>query len=326
MEWERFCEYATTCREGGGFANVRPCLDKNIFYYTGKTSKGRFLKNMKRPVYYFLIIILFYFIGSVIYTIVSAYKVPENNLDSFLKSEDKTPKRYVVFLGDSITHGTVSYNYVQSLSENPKLKNFTFVNEGINSRLTYQILEKVDDTIRLSPEHIFILIGTNDAKAALNEEEYKGYNSLWNLPEVPNISTYEKNLKVIVALLKAETKAKIHLISIPVLGESLNSIPLKQSIAYSNVIRNIAKESNSYYIPLNETLVADLKNRPDQTEGEYTRNTLKMYWIIFKHFGLFQSWDKISDQSDLIFMTDGIHMNSRAGKILEEMIQKDLKE
>ncbi|WP_244288447.1 SGNH/GDSL hydrolase family protein [Leptospira dzoumogneensis] len=281
---------------------------------------------MKRSIYSFLIIIILYFIGSIIYTIISAYKVPENNLDSFLKSEDRTPKRFVVFLGDSITHGTVSHNYVQSLSEEPNLKKFTFVNEGINSRLTYQILEKLDDTIRLAPEHIFILIGTNDAKASLNEEEYEGYHSLWNLPEVPTISTYEKNLRKIVSLLKAETNAKIHLISIPVLGESLDSTPLKQSITYSNIIRNIAKESNSYYIPLNETLVADLKNRPNRTGNTYSRNIMKMYWIIFKHFGLFQSWDKISDQSDLIFMTDGIHMNSRAGKILEDMIQKDLKE
>ncbi|WP_244243565.1 SGNH/GDSL hydrolase family protein [Leptospira andrefontaineae] len=281
---------------------------------------------MKRSVYLSLSIILLYFIGSVIYTIRSAYKVPKNNIESFLKSENKKSDRPIVFLGDSITHGTVSYDYIRSLSENPKLKNFTFVNEGINSRLTYQILEKVTDTIRLDPEHIFILIGTNDAKSALSEEEYNGYNSLWKLPEVPSIASYEKNLREIVSLLKTKTKAKIHLISIPVLGEGLDSIPLKQSVTYSEIIQKIAKESNSSYLPLNETMLAELNKLPNRPENVYTRNTLKLYWTIFKHYGLFQSWDHISEQSKLVFMTDGIHMNSKAGKILEDMIQKDLSE
>ncbi|TGL64152.1 SGNH/GDSL hydrolase family protein [Leptospira sarikeiensis] len=281
---------------------------------------------MKRLVYTSLIIALLYFIGSVIYTIKSAYKVPTNNLDSFLKSQDKKAERFVVFLGDSITHGTVSYDYVQSLSEDPRLKHFTFVNEGINSRLTYQILEKVDDTIRLNPEHIFILIGTNDAKSALSEEEYTGYNSLWKLPEVPSITSYEKNLRKIVSSLKENTKAKIHLISLPVLGEVLNSIPLKRSVDYSEIIKKIAEGSNSSYLPLNETLLAELQKHPDRPENIYTRNTVRLYWTIFKHYGFFQSWDQLSEQSNQLFMTDGIHMNSKSGKILEEMIRKDLNE
>ncbi|MGJ4786541.1 SGNH/GDSL hydrolase family protein [Leptospira koniambonensis] len=281
---------------------------------------------MKRFLYSVFALFIIYFIASAIYTSSSAYKVPKNNLDSFLHSEDKTPKKFVLFLGDSITHGTVSFNYVRNLSENPSLEKFTFVNEGINSRLTYQILEKIPDAVRLSPEHIFILIGTNDAKAALNEEEYKSYNKLWKLPEVPNISTYEKNLREIVNSLKSETHSKIHLISIPVLGEALDSAPLKQSIAYSEIIRKIAKDSGVSYLPFNESLVTELQKEPNHPEKIYAKNTPRLYWTVYKHFGLFQSWDQISEQAGRTFLTDDIHINEKAGKILLGMIQKELTE
>lgn len=284
------------------------------------------LVRMKRFTYSILALLGIYFIGSAIYTGSSAYKVPKNNLDSFLHSTDQSSKKFILFLGDSITHGTVSFDYVRALSENSSLQNFTFVNEGINSRLTYQILEKIPDAVRLSPEHVFILIGTNDAKAALNEEEYKSYNKLWNLPEIPNISTYEKNLKKIVLSLQSETHAKIHLISIPVLGEALVSAPLKQSIAYSGIIRKIAKDSGVSYLPFNETLVAELQKEPNHPEKMYAKNTPRLYWTVYKHFGLFQSWDRISEQSGRIFMTDDIHINERAGKILLGLIQKELEE
>ncbi|MEI1279741.1 SGNH/GDSL hydrolase family protein [Leptospira venezuelensis] len=281
---------------------------------------------MKRFLYSILTLFFIYLISSAIYTNFAARKVPKNNLDSFLNSADKSSKKFVLFLGDSITHGTVSFDYVRALSENPSLQKFTFVNEGVNSRLTYQILEKVPNSVSLSPEHIFILIGTNDAKAALNEEEYKGYNKLWNLPEIPNITTYEKNLRKIVHSLKAETHSKIHLISIPVLGEALESSPLKQSIAYSEIIHKIAKESGVSYLPFNEALVAELQKEPNHPEKEYAKNTPRLFWAIYRHFGLFQTWDQISEQSGRIFLTDDIHINERAGNILLEMIQKELTE
>ncbi len=253
-----------------------------------------------------------------------AEKVPANNVEAFLNSTDKSPKRFVVFLGDSITHAGVSHDYVSDLAQNPSLKRFTMVNEGINSRLTYQILEKLEDTIRLNPEHIFILIGTNDLLASLSEEEFEEYQELWKLKEVPTLATYERNLNKIVSILKKGTQAKLHLISIPPLGENLESIPLQKTIEYRDIMKKTAEEYEVSYLPLNETLIRELRKYPNQDSNTYYKNTPLIYWVIFKRYTFFQSWDSLSDQSGNRFMTDNIHLNARAGKILEEMIQEEL--
>ncbi|WP_233441009.1 hypothetical protein [Leptospira biflexa] len=73
---------------------------------------------MKR-IPYFLIFLLFTLESCVIF---QATKVPSNNTKNTLAGDvSKSPK--IVFLGDSITHGRVSYDYVESIRNHPKLQN-----------------------------------------------------------------------------------------------------------------------------------------------------------------------------------------------------------
>lgn len=253
-----------------------------------------------------------------------ATKTPSNNAEAFLMSTIDPSKKIVLFMGDSITHGAVSYNYVEKLSKDNEFSHFIFINEGINSQFAYHQLNKVDHVVRTKPDEIFILIGTNDCRATLSDAEYERFNELWKLPVKPTKEWFAHNLKTLVDKLKANTRARITLISIPPLGEKVDSVPFQKSIEYSHYIKNVAQEKKVGYIALNETLTdAIIKNGNNDIKG-YELDLGGMYGAIFSHYLLLQSWDDISDKRGLQFLTDNLHLNNRGGNILIAKIKESL--
>lgn len=270
------------------------------------------------------ITILFVVCAMTGYGFYRAVKTPANNAEAFLKAKIDPSKKIAVLMGDSLTHGAVSYNYVEELSKDHDVSHFIFINEGINSQFAYHQLNKVDQVAGAKPHEILILIGTNDCRATLSAAEYERFNALWKLPVQPTQEWYAHNLKTLVDKLKEKTRARITLISIPPLGEKVDSIPFQKSIEYSHDIKRIAEEKNVGYIALNEALTeAIIKNGRKDIKG-YELDLRSMYGAIFSHYLLLQSWDDISDQRGLLFLTDHLHLNRRGGNILITKIKERL--
>lgn len=278
---------------------------------------------MKKILMILLIIIVILLI-SLGYVYISATRIPANNADAIDRVTLDHLKKIVVCMGDSITHATVSYDYVKQLSNDPDLSNFIFVNEGINGRLVYQCVESSERTVKLNPDYVFILIGTNDVKASLSDDEYKHYNSIWSLKTQPTQEWFYKNLQTLVDILKTKTKAMIVLISIPPLGENPSSIPFKRAMSYSKIIKNIAVKKAVAYIPLNEILSEQIIKHGNKDIEPYRYNEWFMYSAILQHYLLFKDWDTISNERGLMFTPDNIHLNERAGKILAQNIKNHL--
>lgn len=256
--------------------------------------------------------------------IYQAKKIPENNIQRSLESNLEKTKKTVLFLGDSLTHGRVSYDYVSQIKKNPRFKDFNIINEGINSRLTNQILELLDDVEKIDPDLIFILIGTNDLKASLNETEYKRYQSLWSLSDPINQTSFINNLSNIVEKLKTKTKGKIVLISIPMLGENSKSNPYIQSKIFANSIKQISFDRKANYLPLFESLESELIRSENTKTIEYSQNQWNMYWTILKYYSTTKTWNDLSEDNGFYLLTDGIHLNERSGKILENLVLKEI--
>ncbi len=271
------------------------------------------------------IVLLFVVLGAVYgYVYYKATKVPANNAQAMHNATLPNDKKIVVFFGDSLTHATVSFDYVSFLARDMDLQNFVFVNEGINSRLVYNLLQVVDDVIALKPHHVFVWIGTNDLKGSLNDKEYQRYNDLWKLPQKPTKEWFTENYKKLVSILKTQTSAKIVLISLPPLGENIDSIPFKLSIEYSDIIRDIAKKEKLDYIPLNEILTRDLIRQGKRDVAPYQTGIWFMYSAIIAHYLFGKDWDAISEERGLTYMTDNIHINGKAGRILAAAIKEIL--
>ncbi|MCW7493409.1 SGNH/GDSL hydrolase family protein [Leptospira sp. 2 VSF19] len=255
--------------------------------------------------------------------IFQATKVPSNNLKSALE-KNSLQKPKIVFLGDSITHGRVSYDYVGSISKHPTLKDYHVVNEGINSRLTVQILEQLEDLKVLNPDFVFLLIGTNDLKATLSEEEYKRYASLWNLKEPVTEESFVKNLRTIIQNIKTATKAKLVVFSPPILGEDKNSIPFQRSKRFAELTKEVVTKEKVTYKPLHETLSKGLEDSKLTNKKPYISNTWGMYWTILKYYSTPATWNDLGDSNGYHYLTDAIHLNERGGKILEPMVLEEI--
>jgi len=83
-----------------------------------------------------------------------ATKLPRINPAQFLKSarsRGTRAKTIVVLVGDSITHGAASANYVDMLAKRPGMDRFLLINAGINGLLAHGVVERLDEIIRCAP-------------------------------------------------------------------------------------------------------------------------------------------------------------------------------
>jgi len=272
-----------------------------------------------------LLIIIGLLVGLIYRRVIrKVYTLAEDNPEIVLKEQRLAPlKRKVVFLGDSLTRANISKSFIEEVKEQLGTKHYQFINAGINSELTYHLLSRLSQIKQLQPDFIIILIGTND----VNWEYYtRHHKRLWKrlrLPEEPTKESYKKNLLNIVQELKATTKAKIALCSLPVLGEQETHPAFNETINYSKIIEEIAKEEGLNYLPVNEEMISYLKNNPKQPRYDYSKRLVER--AIFRKFLLKQDLDKISEKYGFQLLTDQIHLNSKGAKIVANLVSNFIK-
>jgi len=269
----------------------------------------------------FIIIIL---IVIYTYTLILAKKLPFNSPADFLKkSAQDNNQKTVVCVGNSITHGRVSYNYVNILSERLSDHGYHFTNAGINGNLAYNVVKRLDEIIKCDPDYVTVLIGTNDANASLSKKNSARYMKDMALPEIPNAEFFRKNVKELISRLKKRTNAKIAILSLPPIGEEIKHIAWQRTKEYSDIIQGIAEVDNIDYLPLHETITEYILLEDHRPKLSYDNG---FRWImikgIFSHFLLGTSFDKISANNGFLILTDFLHLNSRGAKMTADLIEK----
>jgi acyl-CoA thioesterase I len=231
----------------------------------------------------------------------------------------------VACFGASLTSGTVSFNYLDLLSARPALKDFQFLNHGVNGDLAWNGLQRLHKVIEDDPDYVTIMIGTNDVNATMSERNWLRYKSFHHLPSRPTLDWYEENLKEIIVRLKAETAAKLALLSLSPIGEDLAHEANKKVEKYNKVVRRIAHDEDVDYLPLHEEMIAYLfAHEADRAQlppmlayrdGLHnTANALGLHST-----GL--SWDEVSQRNGLLLLTDTLHLNSKGAAIVADLIE-----
>lgn len=260
---------------------------------------------------------------AIIFTTYQAQKKPNNDPPSFLnKRTSLSAKKVIVCIGDSLTHGKVSYNYVDILSEILDPEGYYLINAGINSEHAYHAFQRLDDIIKCKPDFITILIGSNDANATLSEENRIRAVKKKKLPTLPTDSFFRENLINICTKLRAKTVAKIALLSIPPIGEEFHHDAFKTATRYSQIIKEIAVKQEITYIPIHEKMTIFLENQNNQPLVSYGNNwKVVMYKGILLHFLLNRSFDDISESNGFLILTDLLHLNSKGAEIIAHSIK-----
>eukprot|EP00931_Biecheleriopsis_adriatica_P015845 TRINITY_DN11883_c0_g1_i4.p1 TRINITY_DN11883_c0_g1~~TRINITY_DN11883_c0_g1_i4.p1 ORF type:complete len:438 (+),score=88.99 TRINITY_DN11883_c0_g1_i4:53-1315(+) len=163
----------------------------------------------------------------------------------------------VVCLGDSITRGNLSADWVSDLRQ--AFDGRTVLNAGINMQCSKNIQQRIDEVIACCPSHVTLLVGTNDLKAELSPVEGFLYKIFGSLPEVPTLESYEETLMSMREKLLA-AGVSVALVSPPVLGEDVRSEANRRAAEFAAVVRRVAEGGGEKcsYLPLFEQTYAAL--------------------------------------------------------------------
>lgn len=260
-----------------------------------------------------------------IYGYIRAMMPPRNAPSRCIRPERLQDKKVVVCAGDSITHGRVSANYVDVLERRLGPERFAVVNAGKNSELSWNLLQRAEDIIKCHPDYVSILIGTNDANCMLSEKVCKRQMRAMKLPQRPDEQWFKKNLVLLCKILKEKTSAKIGLLSIPPIGEDLESAPVKLTLRFSQIIHEVAWENDCVYIPLYEKMLDYITMKASPCKIHYADGSeTAMYVALVKRFLLGKSFDAISRENGFAMLTDLLHLNDTAASMVAELIEKYL--
>lgn len=254
-----------------------------------------------------------------------ATKLPDDRPAVFLKSPPSPRGTVVVCAGDSNTHGRVCVNYVDMLSGRLSPQGFTFVNAGVNSELSWNLLLRVDDIIRCDPDFVTVLIGSNDANGTLSDRVARRQVKEMELPRKPDAAWFAENLQALCAILKEKTRARVALLSIPPIGEDVESRAFRRAAEFGGIIQKIARDEGVAYLPLNEKLVECIGRSCLRPKLVYDDGgEAPMYAALVKRFLFGKSFDEISRGNGFAVLTDLLHLNTAgaatAAALIEEFI------
>mgnify|MGYP006081175007 CR=1 FL=1 len=239
----------------------------------------------------------------------ATFEIPSNNT-----------KPVVVCCGDSITHGHIGYDWVSSLRNIDKSK--VYINAGINADLTWNLNQRIDDIIKHHPDYVTILIGTNDAIGSENIKHIQDYYvSTKGLPRLPHIDWYASELEKFIIDIQSKTNAKIAISTLSWLGEQSEAEIIKVVRSHNNIIRDLSAKYNLKLIDLFKEFdqIIDTNNSIPYTTTEWRR--LRGLRAVILHYVFGWSWNRIGRKYKLKLLCDHIHLNEKAGVMLEELMK-----
>jgi lysophospholipase L1-like esterase len=229
----------------------------------------------------------------------------------------------VACLGESLTKGEVSYNWIADLQSRPQNASIHFVNLGVGGDHSYNVLKRLPQIIQCHPNKVVVLIGAGDVICTVSATRDRVFRIWKRLPQKHSFEWFDENIRQIVSKLKNETTARVALCSLPLAGEDPESEVNRRAREYSMLIKQIANEENVSYIPLYERMHEQVAASPGRAfVSNFLYDFLSQCRAAFKILVLHKSLDEVGQQGGWRFHVDGAHLNSRSGKILADLVQE----
>jgi lysophospholipase L1-like esterase len=196
----------------------------------------------------------------------------------------------VVFFGDSITEAGVKPDgYIaqmrDSLAQNKMDGQFELIGAGISGNKIYDLYLRLEsDVLAPKPKIVVIYIGVNDVW----HKQTHGTGT--------DADKFKKFYEAIIAKLQAK-KIKVILCTPACIGEKTGGAnPLDKDLdAYSQIVRDLAKEKNCALVDLRKVFVAyDLEKNEDNRYGG-------------------------------VLTTDGVHLNKKGNQLVASLLLEELK-
>jgi len=263
-----------------------------------------------------LFVVGFLYVSSIIATL-PKIRSAELSLHNHPKSG-----RIFACIGDSLTHGNIGDCWVKSLRR--EFPEDTFLNEGINGDVVWQVQQRIKPILACQPDAVIIMIGTNDAMASFDNNSGKRYKSNNKLPEVPTFKSYQKLLPKLID--SFSEVSKIALCTIPPIGENKNSAVNNHVKKFNEFIELTVKNKNITLLPVSKLLWDDLSIRTYPFKSDYDPNPnsiiRRIYGGLVHHYIFKKSWDDVAKSKGQWLLFDQIHLGERGAKIVFNITKK----
>ena len=236
----------------------------------------------------------------------------------------------VACLGSSTTASRGTYRWIDELQQRHRNGRFRFVNLGVGGDLSFNTVGRLDKVIDLRPDRVIVLIGTNDVLAGVFPN-FKRFIRVWKrLSEEPSPARFAANLDIIVRRLAREADARIGLSSLAPVGEDAQSRDPVQArlndlvATYNGIIRTVASAGCTDHIPFGESFQDQLART--KMAKPFSRFSFAGFYrdYVLREMVLRKDFDEISRINGWQFHIDGIHLNTKGGRILTETVQRFL--
>lgn len=236
------------------------------------------------------------------------------------------PPVTVACVGSSSTAGKgQAFNWIVELEQRPQNRRFAFRNFGIGGDLSFNVLERVPQVLNCRPGIVVVAVGNNDVLALASAKARHFFRIVKRLPHAPSAAWFRENLAAIARRLRHSGRATVALCSLPPIGEDPRSAePFqhelnRRSDQLNAMIKDIAQEEGVGYIALNEAMSAALAAAPCRALTGF--RFLPLYRDAFRTLALRKTPDQVATLNGWSFHSDGIHLNSRGGVILADLVQ-----
>jgi acyl-CoA thioesterase I len=224
----------------------------------------------------------------------------------------------VACVGDSITEGVGSADWVAMLRDKVVSKGFQVVNAGVAGDLSANVLRRLDAVIECDPDIITLMIGTNDVATEFLSPVTGVLLRVKGIKRKPTVEWYTQNVSSILRRLRTETHARIAVIEIPMLGEDLTSEINGRVDRYNEALRSISEEEGVRCIPLHDQLVKLLPS--GHVPPPYKATVGLILKVQLQHHVLHRSWDDIGSRNGFVLLTDHTHLGERAGGVAAQSV------
>jgi lysophospholipase L1-like esterase len=144
------------------------------------------------------------------------------------------------------------------------------------------------------------------------------------LPRDPSPEWFRAKLHAIAQGIKRSTSADLALCSLAPIGEDLDSMnPFQRELnmqirRFSTILQEVAADENIDYVGVYEAFVAQMRDSQRRAFSEF--RFLPFYRDAFRTLVLRKSPDEVSRMNGWLFHTDGVHLNSRGGLIVADLV------
>jgi acyl-CoA thioesterase I len=230
----------------------------------------------------------------------------------------------VVLLGDSITEGIASFDYVALLGERMSSRGYRFMNAGVGGDTAWNLRQRLGPVIASDPDRVVVQVGSNDVLAHLNGGRLgRGAQLRKRLPGPVTLEGYLDNVRQVIATLRETTSAEVAVVSIPVMGEDLASRANVEVRRFNDALRVLAAEMNVPYLAAHEAMEQVLRDEQRVPGVPFDASKLTRRMVVAVVLRLRGwSWDEISARNGLLLTTETLHLNGRGAAIVADVVEQ----